>query len=116
MFSSNTAAKNHGAFWLGGPDFAIEIVSPDDQTREKLDFYAKVATRELPVVDRFPWQLELYRLQGSTLLVCQRDAPETSFEIDIESCSLRAELQPSAGRPRIVISQHGGDKTWTIRS
>ena len=65
----STAAKpiDCDTFWFGGPDFAVEIVSPGDRSREKLDFYAKVGTRELLLVDRKPWSLELYRLDGEKL-------------------------------------------------
>jgi hypothetical protein len=48
--------------WFGGPELAIEIVSPGDRTLEKLDFYARVGTQELLVIDRDPWQLTLYRV------------------------------------------------------
>jgi len=35
-------AKNCDTHWKGGPDFVVEVVSPDDRSRKKLDFYAKV--------------------------------------------------------------------------
>jgi len=47
---------------VGGPDFAVEILNPGDRTPEKLPFYASVNVRELLVVDRDPWSLELFRL------------------------------------------------------
>ena len=46
---------------LGGPDFAVEIVSRYDRSRKKFDFYQSVGVRELLLVDRFPWSLELHR-------------------------------------------------------
>ncbi|MBW3539764.1 MAG: Uma2 family endonuclease [Planctomycetes bacterium] len=64
VFLKETRAINDGTHWLGGPDFGVEIRSPDNRTYEKLEFYAKVLTRELLVVGRDPWTLELYRLQG----------------------------------------------------
>ena len=67
VFLNDTQAENHGAFWLGGPDLAIEIVSPGENPRDKVPFYAKVATRELLVVDRDPWTLRLYQLQQNEL-------------------------------------------------
>jgi Uma2 family endonuclease len=67
VFLNETRAVNHGTFWYGGPDFAVEIVSLGDRSREKLDFYAKVGTRELLLVDRDPWSLELYRHDGDRL-------------------------------------------------
>lgn len=68
VFKSNSCAEDCGTHWLGGPEFAIEIVSPGDRTLEKLDFYAQVGTRELLVIDRSPWQLTLYRINSERKL------------------------------------------------
>ena len=69
VFKPDTKAVNCGTHWFGGPELAIEIVSPGDRTLEKLDFYASVGTRELLVVDRAPWQLTLYRISSYQKLV-----------------------------------------------
>ena len=69
VFLNETGSKDCGTHWFGGPDFAVEIVSPGDRTLEKLVFYASVGTRELLVIDRDPWQLTLYRLSNSKKLV-----------------------------------------------
>ena len=61
VFLNETLAVPREAFWFGGPDFAVEITSPNDQTRKKLGFYADVGSRELLIVDRHPWQLELFQ-------------------------------------------------------
>lgn len=39
VFTTDTAGEDCGTHWLGGPNLAIEIVSPGDRTLEKLDFY-----------------------------------------------------------------------------
>ena len=65
-------AKNCGTHWFGGPDFAIEIISPKDHSREKLPFYSSVGVRELLLIDRQPWSLELFQLQGKELVSCGR--------------------------------------------
>ena len=65
VFLNETSAEDCGSHWLGGPDFAIEIVSRGDHTLDKLGFYAAVQTRELLVIDRDPWQLTLYRLSAA---------------------------------------------------
>lgn len=62
VFLKDTAAINRGSYWQGGPELAVEIVSPGDQSREKIDFYSAVQTRELLILDRDPWQLELLSL------------------------------------------------------
>src|SRR5262245_47958920 len=58
----------------GGPDAVIEIRSPDDETYEKLPFYASVGTREVIVIDRDSKRPEIYRLRGSQLAALQHDA------------------------------------------
>jgi Uma2 family endonuclease len=51
-----------------GPDAVIEIRSPEDETYEKLPFYAAIGVREVLVVDRDSKQPEMYHLQGSQLV------------------------------------------------
>ena len=58
-----SAARDCGAFHLGGPAFVVEIISPKDYSRKKIEFYADVGVRELLLVDRDPWALQLYRLE-----------------------------------------------------
>jgi len=60
---NDSSAVDCGTHWFGGPDLAIEVVSPGEQVLDKLDFYASVGTEELLVVDRDPWRLTLYRRQ-----------------------------------------------------
>ena len=72
VFLPGSKAKNCGTHWHGGPDFAVEIVSPKDRSREKLPFYSSVGVGELLLIDRQPWSLELFRLQGGELVSCGR--------------------------------------------
>ena len=58
----------------GGPDAVIEIRSPEDETYDKLPFYASLDTRELIVIDRDTKRPEVYRLAGSRLVSLQPDA------------------------------------------
>src|SRR5688500_6298857 len=62
-----SAARDCGTHWCGGPDLCVEIASRSDRSRDKLDFYSQIGVRELLLVDRNPWQLELYRLAGGRL-------------------------------------------------
>jgi Uma2 family endonuclease len=61
-------AKNCRTHWFGGPDFVVEIISPKDRSREKLPFYSTIGVRELLLLDRQPWSLELFRLQERRLV------------------------------------------------
>ena len=75
VYLATNPAKDRSTHWVGGPDLAVEIASPGEDPRAKLDFYAKIGTRELLIVDRYPWALELYQLQGGKLvLVGKSDA------------------------------------------
>ena len=68
VFLSDCQAIDCGTHWFGGPDLAIEVVSEGDQSLEKLDFYAKVNTGMVLVIDRNPMQLTLYRKNESGML------------------------------------------------
>ncbi|MDQ3441160.1 MAG: Uma2 family endonuclease, partial [Planctomycetota bacterium] len=61
------AARNCDTHWCGGPDLCVEISSPGDRSRDKLVFYAGIGVRELLLIDRDPWGLELYRLANGRL-------------------------------------------------
>lgn len=114
VFLNGTKAQNHDTFWFGGPDFAVEVVSRYDRSREKLDFYAKVGTRELLIVDRAPWALELYRLdaEGAMVLVGRStlDQPEPLISVVLP---LSFHLESGAGRPMICVAHADGIQSWS---
>ena len=115
VFLANTTARNHGAFWEGGPDFAVEVVSQHDRTREKLEFYAKVGMRELLVVDRFPWALELYRLsKAGTLDLVGRSTLEQPDVLTSAVLPLTFQLQQGDERPRIAVTHAQNGTTWNV--
>ena len=58
----------------GGPDAVIEIRSPEDETYDKLPFYAAIGTREVIVVERDTKRPEILRLAGSRHVTLQPDA------------------------------------------
>lgn len=65
VYCPGNPAEGRGSNWYGGPDFAVEIISPNDRSRKKFEFYAAVGVRELLLVTRKPWRLELYRREQS---------------------------------------------------
>ncbi len=102
--------KSH---WLGGPDFAVEVISPHDRSRKKLDFYAKVGVRELLLVDRKPWALELYRLRdGQFVLVGKSDLDHPDV-LASEVVPLTFRLVAGDLRPRIEIAHADGVQRWS---
>ena len=114
VFLNDTKAENRDTHWFGGPDFVVEIVSLGDQTRQKLPFYGKVGTRELLVVDRDPWQLELYRLAGDELesagTCTVADAGVLASAVIPFTFALKADDQ----RPKIEVIHTTDQQSWLI--
>ena len=113
VFLHGSSAVCHGAFWTGAPALVVEIVSPDDQTREKIDFYAKVGTRELLIVDRDPWRLELRRHDGRGLPVAAV-GEINGAAIASESLPITLQLVSGDDRPRIVVKHGQTGRQWTV--
>ena len=111
---NGTSAENRGTHWYGGPDLAVEIVSPGDRSRDKLDFYAKVGTKELLIVDRDPWQLELYRLIEGKLGEAGRSTVAQSDILNSDVVPLSWQLVAGEKRPQIHVAHADGQRQWTI--
>ncbi|MBI1313820.1 hypothetical protein GC176_21210 [bacterium] len=115
VFLNETTAENRDTHWFGGPDLAIEIVSEGDRTREKLGFYARVGTRELLVVDRYPWSLQLYRLQNDRLELSAESTFDNEVTIDSAIVPLSFQLCAGDAGRQFVIREQNGEQSWTIR-
>lgn len=108
VFQPDTAAEDRGSHWFGGPELAIEIVSPGDKTLEKLDFYAAVGTLELLVIDRDPWKMTLYRIDAADKLtpavVCSFDQ-----QVPIKLQQFPISLVFAANTNSLNVSNQKGD-------
>ncbi|NOZ40295.1 MAG: Uma2 family endonuclease [Planctomycetes bacterium] len=114
VFLNDTQAENRETHWIGGPDLAVEIVSPGDQSREKIAFYEKVGTRELLIVDRDPWQLELHRLVDKKLVLVGTSTLADPVWLTSETVPLKLRLQPGKKRPQIELQHTTDEKTWRL--
>lgn len=114
VFLQGTAAIDRKTHWLGGPDFAVEVINPGDRSRQKLDFYARVRTRELLLVDRDPWALELYRLEGDRLPLVGRLGVGDPSLLASEVVPLVFRFVDRPGRPMIEVVARGGQVLRTI--
>ncbi len=101
VFLQDGKAENHGTHWRGPADFLVEIVSPNDHTREKLPFYSSLGVVELLIVERNPWRLELYRHDGTELREVGRS--ELPGGEALASARLPLVFRLAAGEPRPVI-------------
>ena len=114
LFLKGGQAVNRETHWYGGPDLAVEVISPDDQAREKIPFYAKIGVRELLLIDRNPWQLELLRNVDGTLLNVGISTLENDQPISSEVVPLSFQVVQGATRPQIEVrNRHSGD-VWLV--
>lgn len=113
-FAPATQAEDHGTFWCGGPDFLLEIVSPDDMSREKLPFYASINTREVLILDRDPWQLELYHLRRNRLRLVGTARRGDGKALASSVVPLSFALVRGRPRPRVRITHTESEQAWTF--
>jgi len=113
VFLAGNEAQVFEAYIRGPADFLVEIVSPGDKSRDKLEFYAELGVRELLLIDRYPWSLELYRLIGSELVLAGQSNEQRSGIIASAVLPLQFQLLPAEPRPEIQISEVGGTRHWT---
>ena len=114
VFLKSTQALNCDTHWFGGPDFAVEVVSPREKVRKKLGFYANVGTRELLVLDRSPWCLSLYRLANGELQLAGTSAVAGSEWLASSVVPLSFRLLDGVERPRIEVRQAEGQQSWIV--
>jgi Uma2 family endonuclease len=83
-----------------GPDAVIEVRSPDDETYEKLPFFAAIGVREVIVCDRDTKEPEVFRLRGSRYEAVERDAAGWLHSLVLGVRLRRVALEPA--RLRVV--------------
>jgi Uma2 family endonuclease len=119
VFLRGNLAEKFKAHYRGPADFLAEIVSANDDTREKIPFYSGLGVRELLIVDRYPWSLELYRHDGKELVLVGQSSVEegqiiTSAVITSAVVPLSFQLLAAEPRPQIHIVEIGGERDWYV--
>jgi Uma2 family endonuclease len=114
VFLPGGQAVNCGTHWRGGPDLVVEVIGPFDQTRQKLPFYESIGVREVVLVDRNPWGLELHRLRDRQLVLVARITAGLPESIATITVPLSIRLLDGAVRPRIEVTQPGTPQRWLI--
>jgi Uma2 family endonuclease len=107
-------AQDRGEYWLGGPDFVIEVASRGDRSRKKRPFYAKIGVREMMVVDRDPWAVELYRLAAGELKLAGKSTLEDSQSVASEVVPLSFRLVADENTPRIEVVHRQDGRRWLV--
>ncbi len=113
LYLPENPAINRGSHWVGGPDFLVEIISPGDLAWGKLEFYAEVNSREVLIVDRDPWALELYQLRGGKLKLAGRSDLANPSVLPSSVLPLTFQLQNGQQRPAIRMAHTSNGQTWT---
>ena len=113
-FLADTAAENHNAFWTGAADFIIEITSPRDRTYEKIPFYSRIGVRELLILNRQSWTLELYRHQDGGLQKVGESTLERPAVLSSEKLPLEFWLIPGELRPQVEVRHKTTGKRWLV--
>jgi Uma2 family endonuclease len=114
VFLAGTAARNLGTHWMGAADFLAEIISPFDRTREKLPFYEQLGVREVLLVDRDPWALELYRHQAGALVLAGRSTLTQPDWLASAVLPLQFRLAAGPQRPVAEAVHSDGAQRWSI--
>jgi Uma2 family endonuclease len=115
IFLPGNKAEDRKSHWYGGPDFAVEIISRYDRSRKKSAFYKSVGVRELLLVDRDPWALELYRADiADWVLVGRADLQNSRDAISSELLGLAFQLIPGDPRPEIEIVRKQSGGKWLV--
>lgn len=113
VYLASNKAKDRNTHWVGGPDLAAEIRSPGEDPRLKLDFYAKVKTHEVLIVDRDPWAVELYQLRRGKLVSVGKADLATSAVLTSGVLPLTFQLRPGTPRPTILLTHTSTKQSWT---
>jgi Uma2 family endonuclease len=114
VFLAAGRAENQEACWRGAADFVVEITSPGDRTHEKIPFYSRLGVRELLIVNRQSWTLELYRNQGTGLLMAGQSETQRSDLLHSGVVPLEFRLLPGQPRPRIEAIHVETRRQWLV--
>ncbi len=114
VFLNDTTAVDCDTHWLGGPDFAVEVASRGERVARKLRFYAKVQTRELLIVERYPWSLKLYRLEDGELRLAGDSTVGAETWLAPLVVPLSFRLIEGVKRPRLEVRHSDGQQSWIV--
>ena len=114
VYLEGNPAVHCGTHWCGGPDFLTEIISPGDPTREEIPFYESVNVREMLIIDRAPWQLELYQRQDGKLVLAGKSSLDQPIVLSSSVLPLTFHLVTGQTRPQIEITHQASGQKWLV--
>ena len=111
VYLTGNPAIDRDTHMQGGPDLLIEIISPGEDPYAKLDFYARVNTREVLLIHRDPWAAELFRLAAGTLTLVGR-ADEGAAPVTSDAVGLTFAVTAGPARPVLAVTHPATGRTW----
>jgi Uma2 family endonuclease len=116
VYLKTNRAERREAYWYGGPDLAVEVISEGDRTYEKLPYYAKISTRQVLIIDRDPWAIILYVNQDGEMVEVARSTAENHLRVVTEAVPVSLEMATDeSGRPQIEVRHLTEPAHWTIK-
>lgn len=92
----------------GGPRIVVELRSPDDETYEKLDFYARIGVSEVLVIDVATKRVEVFAKTGERMAIV-RAGSEGWYSC--EGLGLELRTDDVATGPRLSLRETGAAET-----
>ena len=114
VYLSGNSAVDRETHFQGGPDFAVEVISPGEDPHAKLGFYAKANTRELLVIHRKPWALELFVLADGVLRLAGRCDMAGGGPLASAVLPFTFRVVPGEARPEVEVSHGPTRRTWRV--
>jgi Uma2 family endonuclease len=114
VFRKAGNAEDRQSHWVGPADILVEVVSPEDRTREKIPFYSALGVRELLIVDRQPRALELYLRHEGALGLIAKAQPDDGQRLASDVVPLEFQLVAGDPRPRILVGHPSSGRLWRI--
>jgi Uma2 family endonuclease len=111
----DSEAIDCGTHWLGGPDFIVEVQSPDDDTELKTPFYSQVGVRELLIIHRDTRHLRLFRHNGSELELVAESHADLDAWVASEVIPAAFRCKSTAQGPRTEVKRTDKKRQkWTF--
>ena len=114
VYLHTNPAINFDTHHVGGPDFLVEVISPGEDPHGKLEYYAEQNTREVLIVERKPWAIELFKLKDGELISSGRSRVENRKVLVSDALDLTFQLKSGPKRPVIELIQPATGVKWTI--
>lgn len=98
---------------VGGPDFLVEVLSKKDMAPQKLDFYAKIGTRECLYIDVATRTTELYRLNENQMLPVGKSTIDSPNVLTSEVLDLSFQAVTEQNEAKVLITNlKNPSQTW----